>query len=85
MRDLPPGFDADYSCRNHPERPAIAPVALRRCEQCKREAERNYADPKAPIKAGIEYPTWADRGPLDLSIKGEFQGWYIPRKDDLFS
>lgn len=81
MRDLPPGFDADYQCKRHPERPAVSPLAMRRCAQCKEEALRNYADPKIPIPAGVEYPTWADRDPADFSIRGDFLRWYKPHKD----
>jgi hypothetical protein len=81
LRDLPPGFDADYQCKRHPERPAVAPIACRRCQECHEAALANYADCRQDKHAGVEYPTWSDRGPMDLSIKGEFLGWYKPTKD----
>ena len=81
MRDLPAGFDQNYQCLGHPERPAVAPLALRLCEQCRQRALENYADPKQPTRAGVEHPTWADRGPMDLSIRGDYLGWYKPQKD----
>ena len=49
MRDIPPlpdGFNAVYRCKNHPERDAVAPIACRRCEECRYEALHNYAEVK---------------------------------------
>jgi len=40
---LPEGFNLLYSCKNHPERVVVAPIACRQCEECHNEALHNYA------------------------------------------
>ena len=41
---LPAGFDGVYRCKRHPEREAVAPIALRLCAQCLEDAHARYAD-----------------------------------------
>lgn len=43
MNTLPPGFDAVYRCTKHPDREVVVPIACRRCQECKEQAQRNYA------------------------------------------
>ncbi len=52
--DYPEGF-GPIVCKKHPEREAVPPMALRWCEECKRDAEARYADPKVNVTPGIEY------------------------------
>lgn len=52
--DYPEGFEP-IVCNRHPEREAVPPMAMRWCEQCKREAEARYADPKANVSLGRTY------------------------------
>ena len=44
MSALPAGFDALYHCKNHAEREASDPIALRLCPECHEQAMRNYVD-----------------------------------------
>ena len=41
---LPAGFDGVYRCKRHPERDAVAPLALRKCAQCHEDAINAYAN-----------------------------------------
>lgn len=51
---VPEGFEP-IVCKNHPERLVVPPMALRWCEECKRNAEARYADPSVNVKLGITY------------------------------
>lgn len=44
INDLPPGFDGVYRCTAHPDREVVAPIACRRCQECKEQAQRHYAE-----------------------------------------
>lgn len=78
MNEIPPGFDGLYRCKRHPERDAVAPIAMRWCEQCLDDAKARYAGTRGPT-APASYPTMADRGPDDLSILADMRGEYKPQ------
>ncbi len=44
MNDIPAGFDAIYRCDKHPDREVVVPIACRRCQECKEDAQRAYAE-----------------------------------------
>ncbi len=44
MNDVPPGFDGVYRCEKHPDREVVVPIACRRCQECKEDAQRAYAE-----------------------------------------
>ena len=80
MSDLPAGFDGIYRCKRHPERNAVAPIALRWCQQCLDDAHARYADSgdkRIPNSPGRDEHSTDDR-----SIHGEYTGQYIKRRDD---
>lgn len=52
--DFPEGFEP-IRCKNHPERNVVPPMALRWCEECKRDAEARYADPHVSVNIGVTY------------------------------
>ena len=50
----PEGF-GPIVCKNHPEREAVPPMALRWCVECLRAARASYADPHATVSLGHTY------------------------------
>ena len=75
---LPPGFDGLYRCKNHPERDAVSPIALRWCEQCHDDARARYAEQHA-FKPQQRYQD--ERTTDDRSIYLDHMGWYKPTKE----
>ena len=77
MNELPEGFGATYRCRNHAEREAVPPIALRVCLECLMHMRNNYAQ---------QNRTLYGRGLPNLSTDGrdidrDNRGYYRPRKD----
>lgn len=78
MSDLPPGFDGVYRCKNHAERDAVAPIALRWCAECHEIAKRNHAEQHA-FKPQWRYQ---DEQTTDgRSIYLDHMGYYKPTKE----
>lgn len=40
----PAGFNATYVCSRHPERPVVAPIACRRCQECHDDSLHRYGE-----------------------------------------
>ena len=76
----PEGFDGVYPCRQHPEREATPPIALRLCQECHEDAKRNYAE-----QHEREYPFrfQDEQSPDGRYIYKEMRGYYKPRREEI--
>ena len=73
VNDIPEGFNAEYPCRNHPERKCVAPIALRMCEECLKRAHANYA---AQTHMDYSFRFQDEKAPDGRGIYGEMRGDY---------